>query len=127
MNVVAKSIPSQEHRYPTCGDYWMDENGIKQFRVSEMNNDDYHFLVFIHELIEEHLTSKRGIKEPDIKAFDEMFEKEREQGLWKEDDEPGFDPRAPYKKEHFFAESIERIIASELGIDWVEYEKKFNS
>lgn len=118
MNVEIKTIPHKEQRYDTCGDYWKDGK-INRFRVSKMN-DDYEFLVVIHELIEAHLAKKRGIKWKDIDNFDKKFEAARKPDNV---DEPGNDAAAPYKKEHRFAENIERQVALELGVDWFEYEK----
>jgi hypothetical protein len=123
MNIQAKTIPHSEHRYETVGDYWTDENGVTQFRVSEMGDEDYAFLVFVHELIEEHLTRRAGIDEPKIKAFDEMFEKERDKGKHADSDEPGFDSRSPYQREHTIATGIEMMLAGEMGINWNEYNK----
>jgi hypothetical protein len=123
MYIRIKSIPYKEQRYPTCGDYWIDKNGVKQFRVNDMGNEDYHFLVSIHEQIEEYLTQRRGLKESDIMAFDVMFEKEREEGKHAPDDEPGDDPSAPYHHEHVFAETIERLLAIQMDVNWAEYGK----
>ena len=36
----------------------------------------------------------------------------------KEYAEPGDDPRAPYRQEHFIAEAVERIVAAFIGVDW---------
>ena len=117
-------IPHSEHRYETVGDYWYPQSFRMEVRVSDMQNEDYEFLVLIHELVEAHLCRKRGIPEPNIKAFDEAFEAKRLPG---NEDEPGFDPAAPYFKEHTFATVIEAQIAEELGVDWDEYSKKVNS
>jgi hypothetical protein len=114
-----ETIPHNQHRYETVGDYWKDENGIEQFRVSNMGNSDYEFLVILHELIEQKLTEKRGIKEEDITKFDEAYEANRKEG---DDSEPGDDVNAPYRKEHFTATNIERIMAQELGVDWKTYD-----
>ena len=122
MKICIKTIPHNEHRYETVGDYWYDKNGALQVRVSDMGNKKYEFLVIIHELIEEFLTKDRGIEEPDIKAFDEKFEEEREQGLHGDDEEPGDSPDAPYRQEHFFATNIERMLSSELRVDWKDYD-----
>ena len=122
LNINIKTIPHKEHRYPTLGDYWRNTDGKQEMRISEMGNDDYAFMIAIHELIEWYLTEKRGIKEEDIKAFDELFEKERLRGLHAEKEEAGFDSRAPYLKEHAFATNIEKQLAKELGVNWDKYD-----
>jgi hypothetical protein len=127
MKIVIETIPHDQHRYETVGDYWRDEQGALQIRVSEMSDWRRELLVAFHELIEVHLTEDRGINEPDIKAFDEMFEAERENGLHGEGDEPGWDPRAPYGKEHAFSEAMERLLAGELKVDWKTYDKEVMS
>jgi len=113
-------------RYPSCGDFYkieVDNKSMTKIEVAEQINPDYEFLIMIHELIEEYLTRKRGITEESIMEFDLKFEDERDQGLHAESTEPGYDKRAPYRDEHIFAELIERLIAKELGVDWIEYEK----
>ena len=30
---------------------------------------------------------------------------------------------APYRKEHFFATNLERLLAAELKVDWFEYDR----
>ena len=116
--ITTKDVYSM--RYPTCGDYFKI-NDTTFIEVCSQKTEDYEFLIMIHELIEEYLTRKRNISELDITKFDLMFEKEREEGLHSEDDEPGYDLRAPYRKEHIFSENIERLIAAELGVDWQKY------
>ena len=118
-SIEIRSIPHHEHRYETVGDYFDDECGT-HIIVSEMGNEDYEFLVCLHELIEQYLCRKRGIKEEDIVIFDKMFEKEREDGKW-DKEEPGDDPRAPYRREHFVSTNIERMVAHEMGVDWSKY------
>ncbi|MGC9599587.1 MAG: hypothetical protein ABSE18_04345 [Minisyncoccia bacterium] len=127
LDIHIKTIPHKEQRYPTLGDYWRNNEGTQEMRISEMGNDDYAFMIAVHELIEWYLTEKRGIKEEDIKAFDEAFEKERLQGLHTEKDEAGFDPRAPYMKEHAFATNIEKQLAKELGVDWNKYDAEIKA
>ena len=80
-------------------------------------------LVALHELIEVALCEERGITCEQVDNFDKSFELHREPG---NKDEPGDDPAAPYRKEHFFATNLERLLAAELGIDWAEYERKLN-
>ena len=121
--VIFKVIPHSQHRYETVGDYWY-HGEIEEVRVSDMENEDYEFLVFIHELIEAHLCRKRGILEETITEFDKKFETVRPEG---NTDEPGDSPAAPYQKEHQFATKIERQLAEELGVDWDVYGERVMS
>ena len=115
------TIPHEHQRYSTTGDYFRDRDGVHQIRVSYVPDWRMNFLVMVHELIEYGLALARGIPEEEVTAFDIQFEKEREQGLHSEHDEPGDDKTNPYYREHFFATSIERIVAQELGVDWQDY------
>jgi len=120
-------IPYEKMRYPTVGDYFFDEHGTKHIQVADMGNADFHLLVQIHELVEEHLTRKRGLTEEEILAFDIQFEKEREAGLHSHDEENGFAQDAPYRREHTIATGIEMTLAGILGIDWAEYDRTVNA
>lgn len=115
-----KTIPHNFQLYPTVGNYIDYDDGSQRIFVSEVGNEDYEFCIAIHELIESHICRKRGIKNQDITNFDCKFESERKPG---DETEAGDDKNAPYKREHFFATSIERLVAAELGIDWEIYEK----
>lgn len=118
MKIVIETILHDQQRYETCGDYWNDPDGTKQVRVSDLGDRRMEFLVALHELIEWALCEDRGIAEPDIKAFDEAH---------LDSDEPGALPDAPYRKEHAFAECIERLVARELGVDWAEYDARIEA
>jgi len=119
MNI--QTIPHEAQRYPTVGDYWLDENGIEQIRVSEMMDWRYEVLVAVHEIVEMALTRQRGIEEQAITEFDIKFEADKEKGLVA--GEAGDNVNAPYRKEHFFATSLERLFAAELGVNWFEYDR----
>jgi hypothetical protein len=116
-------VPHERQRYETCGDYY-DEGLLTNVRVSVLGDARMEFCVMIHELIEEFLCKQRGIAEPDIKAFDEEFERRRQPG---ELSEPGFDFASPYFREHAFATQIEMQIAEEIGLDWAEYTERVNA
>lgn len=120
MNIQILSIPHEQQRYPTVGDYWEDENGAEQVRVSQLADWRHEALIAIHELVEWVLVRHRNISEPAISDFDVAFERDREQALVL--GEPGDDPRAPYRREHFFATNVERLLAAELDVDWRVYE-----
>ncbi len=124
MKIEVETIPHHEQRYPTVGDYW-EEAGTVQIRVSEMHDWRYVILVAVHELIEMMLARYRGISEEAIGNFDMEFEAKREKGLVT--GEPGDAADAPYRREHFFATNVERLLAAELGVDWAIYETYVDS
>lgn len=124
MQIRIKIIPHEEQKYPTPADWRYEERGILFIKISDMANEKYEMLLAIHEMIEAMLCRFRAISEQSVTNFDIKFESEREQGLHKLEDEPGHDPRAPYRKEHIFAEQIERLLAKELEVDWEEYNDK---
>jgi hypothetical protein len=124
MRIEVQTIPHHGQRYPTVGDYW-DADDAVQIRVSEMDDWRYVILVALHEIVESMLARYRGISEETIGSFDMEFEKKREQGLVR--GEPGDAPDSPYRREHFFATSLERLLAAELGVDWAQYEAHVDS
>lgn len=122
MRIIIDTIPHEAQRYDTCGDWWFDADGNLHVKVSEMGDDDYAFLVGIHEVIEAWICRTEGVKEEDVSDFDKHFEKERAEGKHSESAEPGDDPRAPYRAMHFFATTMERMLAQAIGVDWKEYD-----
>ncbi|MBV9499817.1 MAG: hypothetical protein JO138_10630 [Acidobacteriaceae bacterium] len=116
-----RTIPHSEQRYETCGDYWVDENGVQQVRISELNDWRYEVLIAVHEIVELSLARQRNIDEDEITNFDVNFEQAKGKGECF--GEAGDHVHAPYRKEHFFATNIERLFAAELGVDWFEYER----
>jgi hypothetical protein len=116
-----ETIPHETQRYPTVGDYWLDEQGVEQIRVSEMMDWRYEVLVAVHEIVEMALTRQRGIAEEAITEFDIKFEQDKEKGLVS--GEAGDNVNAPYRNEHFFATNLERLFAAELKVNWCEYDR----
>lgn len=125
MKASIETIPHHHQTYETVG-WWGfgKRSGNLQVFVSDMGNEDYEFLVALHELVEAWLCRKRGISDEEITAFDIDFENTRMPG---NTDEPGDHENAPYKREHLFATGIEKLMAAELGIDWSRYDKTVNS
>ena len=117
LNIEIKTIPHQDQRYDTCGDWLIDGDNIT-ILVSDLGDWRLEYLVADHELREALLCRHRGISTKAVDDFDTASQGEGE---------PGDDPRAPYKREHFFATSIERLTAAELDVDWAEYEGKLNA
>jgi len=109
--------------YDTVGNYRRDLDGgveVLEIRVSRMRDRRYEFLVALHELIEAFLCQWRGVPFAQITRFDIEYEARRATG---DCPEPGASARAPYRREHRFAEKIERAVARELKVDWDKYDR----
>lgn len=123
-DVRIKTIPHQFQQYDTVGNYWRDAGAggaeVLEIRVSRMRDRRYEFLVALHELIEAFLCDWRAIPFGEITAFDVEYETRRRKG---EPAEPGASARAPYRREHRFAERVERIVARELEVDWTKFDR----
>lgn len=123
MRVSIKTIPHKKQKYPTAGDY-----GVKgdrwNIRVSEMSDWRREVLVGIHELAELAWVRHMGISIDLVTEFDLKFEKERAEGKHSPEDEPGDDPRCPYKAGHNTATIIEELLAGVLDVNWEEHSKE---
>jgi len=112
-DITIKVIPHSKQRYDTSGDYWIDERGTIQVRISKSKNWRSEALLLMHELTEMFLCIDRDVSFKAIDRFDMRF---------KGTGEPGDDPKAPYHREHRFATRIERLLARELRVSWATYE-----
>ena len=124
MNITIEVIEHHAQRYDTCGDwqYNKDKTELK-IKVSDLGDWRYNALVGLHEAIEALSCEQHGITEKMVDDFDIIFEKNRSV-----DDpaEPGDAFDAPYRHQHFFATSIERLIAQELDVSWSTYEAEID-
>lgn len=119
--IVLTTIPNDKQRYKTVGDYFETKDAV-EFKVSQLPDWRWEFLIQIHELIEWALVKHEGISIKEIDRYDEQFEKDRLLGYYHIEDEPGDHPDAPYRRQHFLATSIERMLAFALNVDWAQYE-----
>lgn len=118
MNIHIEVIPHEQQRYETVGD-WRWNEGDLTISVSNTSNWKYEALVAVHELCEVLMCKNDGVSQEDVDEFDQAYEAHRKPN---DDSEPGDDPAAPYRKQHFIATNIERILAVALGVDWKRYE-----
>jgi hypothetical protein len=119
MNVKIETIPHDQQRYPTVGDWLFDNNGDLVIHVSELSDWRLEMLVAVHELVEVLICKHRGISQEAVDAFDMKFEDK--------ENEAGDDPSAPYVREHCLATSVERLLAAELGVSWKKYEEELDA
>lgn len=86
-------------------------------RVSPQSDERYEILLAIHEACEAILCKYAGVTQAQVDAFDLEYDKTHTFDL-----NAGDDPAAPYAREHCFATAIERIMAAELGVNWLKYD-----
>lgn len=128
MDILIRTIKHEEQRYPTVGDWlFADDGSVLTIYVSGMGDTKAEFLVAIHEAIEAMLCRERGISEERVTDFDRTYELRRAHGAIAYQGEPGDHPCAPYRKEHFTATTIERLLAAELNVDWENYDAKVSA
>ena len=116
MKIITEVVPLESQRYETLGDYYLEEDRLN-FKITDTGNNTYNKLILIHELVEELMTSYRGIREGEILQWDLKHD---------DSNDPGREPGCPYRNEHLFAEMVERMICHQLEIDWNEYEEHLN-
>lgn len=117
MKIVIEAIPQVQQRYDTWGDWWFDEDGTLQIRVTsdapELPTENHQFLIALHELVETMSCKSHGVPQTQVDEFDFKHQDEcNEKGI-----EPGDLPDSPYRREHRFAMLIEHLMARELGLD----------
>jgi hypothetical protein len=123
MKIVIQFIEPKMQRYPTCGDYWIDENGNWQIRISQMTDTRSMMLVLLHELAEMILVTERKIPIESIDQFDIEFESTRKPG---DESEPGDQDNCPYREEHTISTAIERMMSEALRVRWRDHERIVN-
>jgi hypothetical protein len=114
--VDIRFIPEAEMRQPGLGDWWF-EDGVLHIRAttdSEETRGDckWAFLIALHEMVEAMLCRAHGVSQEAVDEFDLLFDSEEHD----DEDEPGDDRRAPYRKEHRAAMLIEHMMAHFLGV-----------
>lgn len=120
--VTIEVVAHENQRYPTAGDWVMDGEDLMIF-VSETGNDNYNYLLMVHELVEALLCERDDIEQSLVDKFDRNYEKKRKKG---DLSEPGDNPNAPYYEQHQVATLAEKIVALQMLIDWPSYEDKIN-
>lgn len=113
-----------EMRYSTVGDYYFKEDGTLKFEIADSGSSFFNKMILIHEMVEQALLEFRGVSNEVIDEFDFKFELDRRTDNV---DEPGFDPKAPYHREHALATSVEMMMCALSGVSWKEYEDKIDS
>ena len=120
---AAFTLPWKQLRsHPDIGDYQVNaDNSPAVIAAADTGDDISNCAVLIHEIVESLYNWVHGVKEQDVTRFDQMWFKEQEEGKHREDDEPGYDPRAPYRDGHLVAERVEREFLIQCGLTWEQH------
>lgn len=128
--VILRETPHDQQRYDTCGDWYTSSGAGLVIKVSHLKDRREMFLIAIHELIEAFLCECAGITEISVDEFDKNFDHtcsfsdgRKSSRMMITNMEPGDSIDAPYYKQHQIASAIERILAAEVGVSWLEYSK----
>jgi|SRR5882724_7699105 len=118
--VTIHTIPHEQQRYETVGDWIFDEHGNLHITVSRMSNWKRTMLVAIHELIEASICTSNDTTAKQVDDYD-MTRDAKVSG------DNVSNPGSPYDKEHHFATGVEILLAKEFDINWEEYEKELDA
>lgn len=116
LKIRIETIPHSQQRYDTVGDWFVDD-GWLVIRVSDLGSWKQETCVAVHELVEYSLCMAADVMSDQVDAFDMAWKPHG--GI----EEPGDDMDAPYYQQHQVACAIERFMASELQLNWAEYER----
>ena len=112
-----QTIPHQDQRYETAGDWGYGPTGILTVSVSDTGTEDYNFLLALHELVEAYLCKRANISVDAVEGFDIPFLMNPSTSHL----EPGDSPESPYHRQHTQAEIVERVMCEILDRDWASY------
>lgn len=124
LQFVALTLPwKQLPDYPDIGSWKVNADNSPAFiGCADTGDDISNAAILLHEFIEVMYCWAHGIKEKAVSEFDQMWFKEQEEGKHRDDEEPGYDPRAPYRDGHLVAERFEREFVTQMGMLWGQHE-----
>lgn len=114
-NAYILVIPPQWQDYDTVGNWQIGTEGSVLVLVSDLRDEIYQQAVALHELVEAWLCKAAGVTQEAVDAFD--------MGPGKDLEEPGFDLRSPYHRQHCWADTAERLFIAAAGESWTEYDR----
>lgn len=120
MNINIRVIPESEMRPEVSGaDWFWDQDGNLQVRVSPMSDWRREILLALHETVEAIMCMHNGVSQQAVDAYDKAYYETHEC-----DKDAGDEADAPYVHEHCLATAIERILCAELDVNWASYDRE---
>lgn len=121
MDILIRVIPREQHRPEVDGvDWFYDNNGNLQVRISPLGDWREEALLGLHEAFEAVVCKHLGISQQAVDKFDQDYDKAHPN---EPDLNAGDDPLAPYDRAHCVATAAERMLAFALDVQWGEYDK----
>jgi hypothetical protein len=123
MKIFIETIPHEDQRYNTCGDWVFNKDNSLTIRISETANFKWNCALILHELVEALTCRANSVTTEQVDAFDLTW---KPFGSF---EEPGEDPRSPYFAEHNEASLIEQQLFDFMSDgaepdEWDSYEAK---
>lgn len=120
MNVNIKVIPESEQRAAVSGaDWFWDEKGDLQVRVSPMSDWRYEMALALHEAFEALLCKNNGVDQSAVDDFDSAYDAAHPD---RPDLNAGDEQTAPYHVEHNYATIVDRLFIGACGLKWKDYD-----
>lgn len=122
MNIHILVIPESEQRKEVNGaDWFFDEKGDLQVRVSPMSDWRYEIALAFHEAFEAVLCKQNGVTQKQVDDFDMAYDLAHPNDP---DLNAGDEADAPYSSEHNYSEIVDRLFIGACGLKWGPYMKE---
>jgi hypothetical protein len=118
VEIKLHTVPHNEQRYKTVGDWYENEDGEIYVTASQLTSWKREFLILVHELVEWGLCKNARITQYQVDKFDKAHEHLQDKI------ELGDMRIAPYRKQHCLATAVERLLAAEMDVVWSDYEEE---
>lgn len=120
MDIIIKVIPESEQRAEVNGaDWFWDEKGDLQVRVSPMSDWRYEVALAFHEAFEACLCKDAGVTQKSVDDFDMAYDLAHPD---QPDLNAGDELDAPYKHQHNYATIVDRLFIGACGLSWKAYD-----
>lgn len=120
MDILIRVIPESEMRPEVNGaDWFWDEKGDLQVRVSPMSDWRYEVALAFHEAFEACLCKQNGVSQKSVDDFDMAYDLAHPD---QPDLNAGDELDAPYRREHNYATIVDRLFIGACGLDWKAYD-----
>jgi hypothetical protein len=127
LKINIEVIAHKDQRCGMTGNWWTDEDGIIQMRISRMGDIRYEMMHVVHEVKElaVSITDPVAMDDKITDAYDDSFLEARAKSPDRPGyGEPGFGKGCPYGKGHHAGTADEMLLCAIYGINWNDYDQR---